>query len=205
MTIHQDRLDALDALILQSGGHASPEEGMCVTDADLQRFRSFIEIGRDPRVDCWIWTGYIWPNTGYARFYFNGRGVRAHKFSYELSHGPVSLGLHLDHTCHNTDAACPGGLACLHRRCVNPFHVEPVTPKENQHRSRHSPSHQNSLKTHCPAGHAYDEANTLVRANGIRECRACGREETRRYRSANLDLVNARKRARRAALRGLSS
>lgn len=32
--------------------------------------------------------------------------------------------------------------------------------------------HRNARKTHCPAGHPYDEANT-IRRGGFRYCRAC--------------------------------
>ena len=38
-------------------------------------------------------------------------------------------------------------------------------------------------KTHCPAGHPYDEKNTR-RANGKRVCRTCARENMRRRRAA---------------------
>lgn len=31
----------------------------------------------------------------------------------------------------------------------------------------------NARKTHCPQGHAYDEANTRIRPPGWRACRAC--------------------------------
>lgn len=36
-------------------------------------------------------------------------------------------------------------------------------------------AHQKA-KTHCPAGHPYDEANTLVYADGRRRCRTCRRK-----------------------------
>jgi hypothetical protein len=39
-------------------------------------------------------------------------------------------------------------------------------------------------KTHCPAGHPYDEANTWTDARGSRHCRACWRDAYRRRRSA---------------------
>lgn len=35
--------------------------------------------------------------------------------------------------------------------------------------------HENASKTHCPAGHPYDEANTIIRASGRRRCRECDR------------------------------
>jgi len=36
-------------------------------------------------------------------------------------------------------------------------------------------------KTHCPAGHEYDSANTYVDRNGARNCRACRRVSSARY------------------------
>lgn len=38
-------------------------------------------------------------------------------------------------------------------------------------------------RTHCPQGHAYDEANTNITPQGRRECRACKREKTRDRRA----------------------
>lgn len=40
------------------------------------------------------------------------------------------------------------------------------------------------VTTHCPRGHAYDDANTYVRAEGWRQCRACNREAVKRYQEA---------------------
>jgi len=37
-------------------------------------------------------------------------------------------------------------------------------------------------KSHCPAGHPYDEANTYVNPRGGRSCRICRRESRRRWR-----------------------
>ena len=38
-------------------------------------------------------------------------------------------------------------------------------------------------KSHCPAGHPYDEANTYVNPRGGRSCRTCQRESRRRWRA----------------------
>jgi hypothetical protein len=38
-------------------------------------------------------------------------------------------------------------------------------------------------KSHCPAGHPYDEANTYVNPRGGRSCRICQRESRRRWRA----------------------
>jgi hypothetical protein len=105
-----------------------------------------------------------------------GKTRRAHRVAYELAVGPIPAGLHLDHLCHTADASCPGGVACLHRRCVNPYHLEPVTSAENTLRGG------NARKTHCANRHEFTEANT--RTDGRqRHCRACERERSRRYKA----------------------
>jgi hypothetical protein len=110
---------------------------------------------------CWIWTGSH-DGDGYGRHYLNGSPCGAHRFAYELLVGPIPDGLVIDHLCRV-------------RNCVNPAHMEPVTNAENVRRGGCS------IRTHCPQGHPYDEANTRV-ALGRRHCRACGREKARARR-----------------------
>jgi hypothetical protein len=66
---------------------------------------------------CWEWTGAKMP-TGYGHF----QGTTAHRASYEMFVGPIPEGLHVDHLCMN-------------KSCVNPAHLEPVTPAENNRRA----------------------------------------------------------------------
>jgi hypothetical protein len=48
--------------------------------------------------------------------------MNAHRHVYEQLRGPIPPGAVLDHTCEVTD-------------CVNPWHLDVVTPNENTRRS----------------------------------------------------------------------
>jgi hypothetical protein len=82
--------------------------------------------------DCWLWTGQI--DKGYARVQIKHKWLRVHRLTYELFVGPIAPGMEIDHTCHTNDPTCAGGFTCLHRRCVNPAHLEQVTRLENRRR-----------------------------------------------------------------------
>lgn len=116
----------------------------------------------------WLWTDHL-DEHGYGRLTIDGRSRPAHRVMYELLVGPVSRGLHIDHLCRVP-------------RCVNPSHLEPVTPAENIRRGVGPPA-QNRLKTECPQGHPYNEANTHW-YDGRRYCRACSNIRRRERRAA---------------------
>lgn len=119
---------------------------------------------------CWLWTAGRNGN-GYG-YYRPGEGkshVRVHRFAYEQLVGPIPEGLHLHHRCGN-------------RTCVNPAHLQPVTPGEHLMLGD-TFQRRNTEKVCCPQGHPYNEINT-GRTRGRRWCRTCKREKGRATRLA---------------------
>ncbi|WP_409347711.1 HNH endonuclease [Luteipulveratus flavus] len=72
---------------------------------------------------CWEWTGTL-TQGGYGQISREGRNVLAHRAMWEHAHGVLPPGVELDHRCH--DAATCASPVCMHRRCVNPSHLEPI-------------------------------------------------------------------------------
>ncbi|MEW1551350.1 HNH endonuclease signature motif containing protein [Streptomyces tsukubensis] len=146
----------------------------------IDRFWARTQRGPQPD-DCWTWTGP--PTGGYGRLIVNGNRENAHRFAYTHFTGHrIPDGYHVDHLCRN-------------QMCVNPRHLEPVTPKTNTNRGQ-SPSSVAARTGRCVSGkHALVGDNLRVRANGKRECRACCNDARKTYREANRDKIRAQKRA----------
>ncbi len=127
----------------------------------------------DKSGDCWLWTGAKSTN-GYGNFSSAGRFVVAHRVAYELTIGPIPVGLDLDHDCHNKALTCKGGKDCPHTACCNPSHLIPRTHQENLMNSPNV-----GALTACRQGHPFTSENTGVHVNAdgsqARRCRACDR------------------------------
>jgi len=116
---------------------------------------------------CWLWVAGK-THFGYGRFTAGGVGsqIDAHRFSWELHHGPIPAGMHV---CHHCDTPA----------CVNPGHLFLGTHSDNM-RDASQKGRLKSGRTHCRRGHAFTPENTLTAARG-RECLACRRQIAREH------------------------
>ena len=115
---------------------------------------------------CWIWIGQT-VKGGYGRFRIKRKWILAHRFSYEKHIGTIASGMQIDHTC------CVTG-------CVNPFHLEAVTPQENSRRAVLRGRSPSAAMTECRRGHPFNSENTRIDKNGRRRCKECARLSGRR-------------------------
>jgi hypothetical protein len=116
---------------------------------------------------CWLWTGSN-NGVGYGEIRINNKKVYAHRWSYEHFKGKIPEGMHIDHLCRTPS-------------CVNPDHLEIVTPKENVRRGDVPGHHPERKKEYCANGHLYSD-NTYNRKDGKgRNCTQCVRDRAREY------------------------
>lgn len=119
--------------------------------------------------DCWYWTGRMSPN-GYGNWRVAGKSIGAHRLAYELFVGEIPPKRVIDHSCHNKDLTCKGGWSCLHRRCVNPGHLNAVTQAENLMTSTLTTMGQQTCRNGL---HDYTFDNIFTEKSGVRRCKAC--------------------------------
>jgi hypothetical protein len=124
----------------------------------------------DEVTGCWKWRkskskdGYGWASLG-------NKTYQAHRLFYSLVKGTIPSGMVLDHLCR-----------CRH--CVNPDHMEPVTPLENLKRSVITPAGQECCRK-CGG-----KFSLVGKAKPQRRCLPCAREKRKRYQLENKDKLN---------------
>ena len=123
--------------------------------------RFWPKVDRRGPEECWRWLAAS-DSHGYGQMTVNYKRKKAHRLAYELLAGPIPKGMHLDHLCR-------------HPWCVNPAHLEPVTPAENVRRGAAGLKVllRSALQTHCKHGHEFTAENTRLDKRGVRICRAC--------------------------------
>lgn len=188
----------LNALTLAHGGHDTRDDGVCAMERTRERNGTYVREAMPERFwrrvrqgsGCWEWQGTRTAQ-GYGGFRIGGTMRKAHRVAWELTHGPIPPG------------AGPHGTCVLHRcdnpGCVRPDHLFLGTNRDNarDREAKGRTARANLLlgpeahraKTHCPSGHAYDERNTGIRANGRRWCRACARTRARQQRASRKEIA----------------
>ena len=116
------------------------------------------KITLDKTTGCWNWNGCK-SAKGYGRFQLLGKTYNAHRISYVIHGGTLLTGKEIDHKCRN-------------RSCVNPFHLQQISHKENVLIGE-SLQAKNKRKTHCIRGHEFTDSNTYFRKDGGRTCNTC--------------------------------
>ncbi|WP_372495649.1 HNH endonuclease signature motif containing protein [Saccharopolyspora soli] len=143
--------------------YGDPNFTKLIRGDDTARFASKYTVDDN---GCWLWTGRI-DKDGYDKFRTPQAWRFAHRVGYAMHVGSIPTGLHLDHLCRV-------------RNCVNPAHLETVTPRENTLRG------EPANRTHCPRGHEYTPQNT---SGTGRTCVTCNRARNRRRRERRRDAA----------------
>ena len=121
--------------------------------------RIFSKISIDPTTNCWNYSGYL--SDGYGRIFWQGKRWKAHRLFYLWKYGNIpkwenKSSKEIDHICNN-------------RRCVNPDHLQIVSPRENVLRGN-GPTAKNYRKTICIHGH-----DAFYKVGNKKRCRECRR------------------------------
>lgn len=129
-----------------------------------------LRVFPEPNTGCWLCVSSN-NKLGYARIRHHRRFIGAHRVSYEMSRGSIPDGLEIDHLCRVT---------C----CVNPDHLEAVTPLENQRRRRSAALRQRGFC--CLNGHPVRPENVYRHPiSGFQGCRECREMFRARHRIKN--------------------
>lgn len=109
-----------DQISKRNKGYCSAE---CWYNSRHRVFRDsdYKEEDRGHDTLCWTWQQHL-DSGGYGAVRVKGRSLIAHRWVYEsVKKEKIPEGMYIDHLCRNKD-------------CVNPEHLEPVSPAENTRR-----------------------------------------------------------------------
>lgn len=128
--------------------------------------------------ECWAWVGPVADKnapSSYGRTWIgHPRGVYAHRVSYQLTVRPIPDGMVIDHLCRNT-------------LCVNPDHLDPVTPSVNTKRGN-APTVVLARSGKCKRGHELDKRYVHPRTGKVqRSCKMCSAANKLKWQQKHRD------------------
>lgn len=127
-----------------------------------EKLMEFVREDRGFTSPCWIWQLQLSPG-GYGRVAVSRRWLSAHRQSFIQAKGAIPDGLHIDHLCR---------VVC----CINPDHLEAVTPFENVRRQVAArTSEQKTARAFCKNGHPRVPENLSVDPHAYAVCKTCKR------------------------------
>ena len=138
--------------------------------------------------NCWLWEGCV--ARGYGLFWQDGKLMTAHRVAYQMMISSIPPKLQIDHLCRV-------------RHCVNPSHMEPVTPRENVLRGQGITAQKHRQTTCLRHGHPLDIVNTYIDNRGYRNCKLCMvllQETNKVHRREQSKLRQRRYRARKQSV-----
>jgi hypothetical protein len=138
---------------LYIGTHRASEE---------ERFWRHVNKKEDD--ECWEWNGCR-NKEGYGNIRKNAtnKSIGAHRYSYELHHGPIPEGELVRHKCHNPP-------------CVNPKHLETGTYKDNSQdavKADRMPRGECKVNTKLTEGQVRDIKQLLVNRSRVKDIAEC--------------------------------
>ena len=144
--------------------------------------RFWMRVDQSDPDGCWEWQGGRSNRGGYGLVGVGkAKNAKAHRIAYELANGPFDSDLFVCHRCDNPP-------------CCRPDHLflgtnaDNAADRERKGRNRPGPAVAASAQVRrqrptCKHGHPWTDENTRINRDGGRACRACARENSRRYRS----------------------
>jgi hypothetical protein len=134
---------------------------------------------------CWIWQGYISPQTGYAMFRIDPKkyAVGAHRAAWMLFKGEIPDGMQV---CHRCDV----------RDCVNPSHLFLGSPADNMQDAAQK-GRMNWRKgevRQLPKGESHHQAKlTLGQVRDIRNSPLTGVELAEKHKVSTVTISRIRR------------
>ncbi len=134
------------------------------TEERLFKFLTKVDFESDKATGCWRWIGAS--ENGYGRISTGDRYWFAHRLAWVMLVGQIDPNTHLHHLVDE--------IGCIGPNCVNPYHLEPLSPEEHVLRNPDNITMVRANSQFCERGHELTTENVYIRpSNGSRQCKTC--------------------------------